>query len=55
MPLLQTQDTYTLRIQAGQVEIRRVYLDSTLLWGLYDITYHLAGGTQGSNPIGEYV
>lgn len=31
MPLLQTQDVYTLRIQAGQVEIRRVYLDSTLL------------------------
>ena len=55
MPLLQNQDTFTMRIQLGEVEIRRVYLGENLMWGLYSVTYHLAGGTQGSNPITEYV
>ena len=55
MPLKQDQDLYTMRIRLGTVEIRRVYLDTTLMWGLYDVTYHYAGGTQGNDSVNEYV
>ena len=55
MPLVQGQNTFTQRIYQGDVLIRRVYLGDNLMWGLYDITYHLAGGTQGNNAPSEYV
>lgn len=55
MPLLQGQNQFTQRIYNGDVKIRRVFLGDTLMWGLYLITYNLAGSTQGSNPINEYV
>lgn len=52
---MQEQNVFTQRIYHGDVEIRRVYLGDNLMWGLYDITYHLAGVTQPSNVVNEYV
>ena len=55
MPIMQEQNVFTQRIYHGDVEIKRVYLGDDLMWGLYNITYHLANGTQPSGVINEYV